>query len=250
LYNKIRRLIRPLTRFARRRRLPLLLGLVIVLVVMHFFAPAQHAFTRPLDMDAEIGIATGTKVTFVSLMPGNYCLNKLATANALDFKQAAPKRVQEPCGYDVAATMTSAADISFRPREVTSQCSVMLAGYIWLREVDRAAQETLGSGLKSVHHAGTYSCRRQRGNGSGAWSEHAFANAWDIMGFQLDDGRVISVLKDWKSGSTKESKSRARFLRKARGAGCRVFRVVLSPDYNEAHRDHFHLDQGPYLSCR
>ena len=212
--------------------------------------PPQHAFTRPLDMDNDIGIATGTKVTFVSLMPGDYCLNKLATADALDFKQAEPKRVQEPCGWDVAATMTKASDISFRPREVTSQCSVMLAGYIWLRDVDKEAQKLLGSGLKSVHHAGTYSCRRQRGNGSGAWSEHAFANAWDIMGFELEDGRVISVLKDWNHKGDPESKKRARFLRKARGVGCRLFRVVLSPDYNEAHRDHFHLDQGPYLSCR
>ena len=230
--------------------MPILVVVSIALTLMHFFAPPQHAFTRPLDMDSSIGIATGTKVTFVSLMPGDYCLNKLGTANALDFKQAKPHRVQEPCGWDVAATMTKASDISFKPREVTSQCSVMLAGYIWLKEVDKDAQDLLGSGLKSVHHAGTYSCRRQRGNGSSAWSEHAFANAWDIMGFELEDGRVISVLKDWDSGSTKESKARARFLRKARGSGCRVFRVVLSPDYNEAHRDHFHLDQGPYLSCR
>ncbi|NNC37001.1 MAG: extensin family protein [Acidimicrobiales bacterium] len=224
--------------------------MLVVFVIMHFFAPPRHAFTRPLDLDADIGLATGTKVTFASLMPGDYCMNKLGTANALEFKQADPKRPKDPCGWDVAATMTQAAEVSFRPREVTAQCSVTLAGYIWLQEVDKSAQKLLGSGLKSVHHAGTYSCRRQRGNGSGAWSEHAFANAWDIMGFQLDDGRVISVLKDWDQGLTNESKARARFLRKARGSACRVFRVVLSPDFNEAHKDHFHLDQGPTLSCR
>jgi len=27
-------------------------------------------------------------------------------------------------------------------------------------------------------------------------------------------------------------------------------RVTLSPDYNAAHRDHFHFDMGPYSSCR
>ena len=236
-------------RLRRRHGLILILAL-IVLVLMHFFAPPQHAFTRPLDMDADIGLATGTKVTLISLAPSSVCLGKLESAQKLDFVQAEPKRIQDPCGWDIATTMTRASDISFRPRDVTSQCSVMMASYIWLRDVDKAAQKLLGSGLKSVHHAGTYSCRRQRGNGSGAWSEHAFANAWDIMGFQLDDGRVISVLKDWDSGVSDESKARARFLRKARGSACRVFRVVLSPDFNEAHKDHFHLDQGPALSCR
>jgi hypothetical protein len=70
------------------------------------------------------------------------------------------------------------------------------------------------------------------------------------MGFQLKDGRVISVLKDWDKKSTDESKARAKFLRVARGSACRVFRVVLSPNFNAAHKDHFHLDQGPTLSCR
>ena len=240
---------RKLLRGSKRKGIALIV-VAVVLTLMHFFAPPQHAFTRPLDMDAGIGLATVTKVTFVSLMPGDYCMNKLGTADALNFSQAAPKRTQEKCWWNVAATMTKAADVTFRPRDVTSQCSVTLAGYIWLQEVDKAAQKLLGSGLKSVHHAGTYSCRRQRGNGSGAWSEHAFANAWDIMGFQLKDGRVISVLKDWDSGATDESRARARFLRKVRGSACRVFRVVLSPDFNEAHKYHFHLDQGPALSCR
>lgn len=155
-----------------------------------------------------------------------------------------------PCGFKVADTMTKIDHAGFRPKEVTGQCPLVLAGYIWLRAVDRQAQKILGSGIKFVHHAGTYSCRRQRGNGSGAWSEHAFANAWDVTGFELEDGRVISVLKDWQGGKGKDAKARRKFLHKARDKACRVFRVVLSPDYNAAHRDHFHLDQGPSLSCR
>ncbi len=37
----------------------------------------------------------------------------------------------------------------------------------------------------------------------------------------------------------------ARFLRAGREAACADFNVVLSPDYNAAHRNHFHLDMGP-----
>jgi len=29
-----------------------------------------------------------------------------------------------------------------------------------------------------------------------------------------------------------------------------MFSVVLSPDYNAAHRNHFHVDVGPWWRCR
>jgi len=35
-----------------------------------------------------------------------------------------------------------------------------------------------------------------------------------------------------------------------RDGACRFFDVVLGPDYNDAHRDHFHLDMGAYRACR
>ena len=126
------------------------------------------------------------------------------------------------------------------------QCPLAVGSYMWLREVNRLATTHFGSELKKVHHVGTYSCRRQNGNSSGQWSEHAFANAWDITGFELEDGRMISVLKDWNGSD----KTRKKFLRGARDKACKIFRVTLSPDYNAAHRDHFHVDMGPSSACR
>ena len=76
------------------------------------------------------------------------------------------------------------------------------------------------------------------GRDDGPWSEHATGNAIDIAGFELKDGRVISILQDWDG-----EEARARFLRVARDEACDLFGTVLSPDYNAAHRDHFHLDQ-------
>ncbi len=201
-------------------------------------------------MEAPIGFATGTKITLIALGPSSTCMSKLDEARHLSYAQAAPKKDGGKCGWNIAATMTKASNTSFRPKQVTGQCPLMLASYIWLKQVDKDARKYLGSGLKKVHHAGTYSCRRQRGNNSGAWSEHAFANAWDVTGFELEDGRVISVLKHWHSDGSKEGRAKAKFLIKSRSSACRLFRVVLSPDYNAAHKDHFHLDQGPSLSCR
>lgn len=226
-----------------------LIGLALLLILIDRFAPPQHVLWKPLDMDAPIGLATGTKLALISFAPSSVCLNTLQSAQKLNYTQAKPTH-DGKCGWKIAATMTQASSITFRPTAVTAQCPLMLASYIWLRDVDRAAQKRLGSGLNKVHHAGTYSCRRQRGNTSGAWSEHAFANAWDITGFELDDGRVISVLKHWDGRKDKDAKTKAKFLRDARKSACRVFRVVLTPDFNAAHKDHFHLDQGPSLSCR
>jgi hypothetical protein len=61
----------------------------------------------------------------------------------------------------------------------------------------------------------------------------------------LADGTRISVLADWDGPPAK-----AAFLRAVRDGACRFFDVVLSPDYNEAHRDHFHFDQGDQSACR
>ena len=54
-----------------------------------------------------------------------------------------------------------------------------------------------------MEHYGSYSCRRLYGRSEGAWSEHASANAVDIAGFRLADGRRVSVLGDWQGGGAR-----------------------------------------------
>ena len=102
-----------------------------------------------------------------------------------------------------------------------------------------AALEHLGSEIVRIEHMGAFNCRRIRGSGSGGWSEHATANAIDISAFVLADGRRISVLEDWEGDAAS-----AAFLKAIRDDACDVFSTVLSPDFNAAHADHFHLDQA------
>jgi hypothetical protein len=71
------------------------------------------------------------------------------------------------------------------------------------------------------------------------------ANALDIAGFVLIDGRRVSVARDWPGDADE-----ARFLRAVHQGACRFFNGVLGPDYNLAHADHLHLDRGPYRICR
>jgi hypothetical protein len=76
-------------------------------------------------------------------------------------------------------------------------------------------------------------------------SQHATANAIDVAAFTLEDGRKISVRRNWH-GNSPES----RFLRSVHDGACRYFRVTLGPAYNAAHADHFHLDRGIFWTCR
>jgi len=149
------------------------------------------------------------------------------------------------CGWDVAREVRQSADIKLAPDAVNMQCPLSIASYLWMREIDEIAKEEFGRSISAIQHFGTYSCRRQNGNNSGQWSEHAFANAWDIAGFKLSNGRVISVKTGWEGKADEK-----RFLRRARKKACKIFNVTLSPDFNAAHADHFHFDMGPTKTCR
>lgn len=108
-----------------------------------------------------------------------------------------------------------------------------------------AAQAVYGQPVSRVDHLGSFACRNVYGRENGRRSQHASADALDIAGFRLADGRAISVLKDWPKDNQD-----ARFLRQVRDGACGLFSVVLSPDYNAAHRNHFHVDVGPWWVCR
>ena len=62
---------------------------------------------------------------------------------------------------------------------------------------------------------------------------------------RLEGGDRISVLKHWKAGGKK-----AEFLRAVHSGACGYFRVALSPNFNAAHKDHFHFDRGSLWTCR
>jgi hypothetical protein len=108
-----------------------------------------------------------------------------------------------------------------------------------------AAQALYGQSVARIDHLGSFACRNVYNRESGALSRHASADALDISGFRLADGRSVSVLKDWP-----KQNQDAQFLRQVRDGACEAFSVVLSPDYNAAHRNHFHVDVGRWSVCR
>ncbi len=115
----------------------------------------------------------------------------------------------------------------------------------WARfGADRAARQILGSPLVQIETMGTYNCRNIAG--TSRRSGHATADAIDISAFVLADGRRISLVNHWTNGTPAER----QFLRTVHASACKRFGMVLGPDYNTAHRDHFHLEETAGSICR
>lgn len=109
--------------------------------------------------------------------------------------------------------------------------------------VDRTARQMLGSRLVRIETFGSYSCRNV--GSSSRRSAHASAQAIDVAAFVLADGRRITVKDGWSLGGVEK-----QFLQRIQASACRRFGTVLGPDYNAAHRDHFHLEHGSGNFCR
>jgi hypothetical protein len=160
--------------------------------------------------------------------------------------RAVPDRALEGgCGLSNAVEVSqSSVGLS---GSFTATCQLTVAWALFERHVLLpAAREHLGQDVVRVTHFGTYACRNINHQAGGRRSEHATANAIDLAGFVLANGQQITVKGDWSGGDRR----REAFLRALRDGACRFFDVVLSPDYNEAHHNHFHFDMGSYRACR
>jgi hypothetical protein len=201
--------------------------------------PEDLPWTR-LDLAQPVGAFTGRKLVGLRQDP-EQCRALLGRAG-IQFEALPPRAAPGRCGYDDAVRLRTdgAVDAAYAPRGLGISCPVAAALALWeWHVVQPAALEHLGRKVARIHHFGSYSCRRVYGRSEGAWSEHSTANAVDIAGFILDDGTRVSVLRDWDGNG-----KRGDFLREVRNGACNLFATVLSPDYNEAHRDHLHLDQA------
>jgi hypothetical protein len=202
----------------------------------------QHNPWAPLDLRDPPGLATHAK--FARLKDDVAECRAVLERSGIAFT-ALPAIGEGACARP---DRTRLADYPLAPDTPAVTCPVAAALEVWRRDsLGPAARQILGSPVARIEHLGAFSCRRMYGGKDGPWSEHATANAIDIAGFTLADGRRISVLRDWK-GEGKE----AQFLRAARDGACASFATVLSPEYNAAHADHLHLDQDGRWSgvCR
>ena len=197
----------------------------------------------PLDLSDPPGWATQRKLAALRSDPQ-------ACRDVLDRSGIAFEAL-EPAGEGqcIRADRVVLNDAPLAPGSPATTCAVAAGFERWLEQaVQPAARALLGAPVGRIEHLGAYSCRRLYGRATGRWSEHAQGNAIDIAAFVLEDGRRIAVLGDWNGDD-----ANAQFLKRVRDGACQSFATVLSPDYNQAHADHLHLDQARYRlggACR
>jgi hypothetical protein len=109
------------------------------------------------------------------------------------------------------------------------------------------ALRTFRSPVVRVTQLGTYSCREIVAY-PGWVSEHSYANAIDLARFVLKNGVAVEVQRDFDFGEDAPKRPAGQFLRaiSRRAFDEDVFSHVLTPFFNAAHRNHFHLDLARY----
>jgi len=212
------------------------------LLFLRNIAP-KDAPWAPLSLEDPIGFATKLKLAALR-NDLTKCPVILGTAQQLRFRAAASDSGTKNC--PLSGTVVIERTMVTYGQEMASTCALAASIYIWEREVVQpAALKHLGAGVARIDTYGTFACRNVYNRENDSRSEHASANALDVAGFRLTDGRRITLVRDWRAKGDS-----AEFLRAVRDGSCKLFNGVLGPEYNAAHEDHFHLDMGPYRVCQ
>lgn len=100
-------------------------------------------------------------------------------------------------------------------------------------------------GVVAVRHIGTYNCRVIAGTNT--LSRHSYGDAIDLFGFEFDDGSYYTLEDHWEHDTTTFATPGGEFLYTAshRWYDGYIWNTILTPNYNAAHDNHFHVDLTP-----
>ncbi len=156
----------------------------------------------------------------------------------------------------VTATMPIVG-IGYRTVGANAAREEMFGDCTIIRSLARAAPVFAAAGVTEVTDYGVYSYRCIGGGAppcTRGISQHASATAIDLAGFTDAADTFYSVEDDWvidpNAEETCEAPSEAgkdRFLHELICAldAADVWNIILTPNYNADHRDHFHVDLTP-----
>jgi len=217
-------------------------GIVIALIyIPNSPLPEEWNPRTPLDMRASFTPVSNWKLK-KQIQNYEYC-QKYLTDLDVQFEVLPPKEVDAFCHIRNQVEVTRLSQAKINP--LRSTCGTALRLALWeYHGLQASAEAQFQTTVSNLTHVGSYSCRKIRtteGEGT-RFSQHATANAIDISGLTLNNGQKLDLISDWETDDG--------FLRDIRDEACRFFRVVLSPDFNALHADHYHMDMGPSRSCR
>ncbi|MET0279254.1 MAG: extensin family protein [Pseudorhodoplanes sp.] len=115
----------------------------------------------------------------------------------------------------------------------TLRCQMAEAIATWVREDLTPATSSLGSAPRSLDNYASYDCRGRNRVAGARLSEHGLANAIDIRGVHLQNGKFAEL--------TDRNLDR-NFREAIRKTVCARFMTVLGPGSDGHHETHIHLD--------
>jgi hypothetical protein len=218
------------------------LALLLLVATGRLDVPARWNPLAALDVRDPPTLVTPLKFWRLERDPA-LCRAALATAGFS--AEPVPDLADGGCGYANAVRVSRtrlALSASF-----VATCPLAVAWAMVERHaVEPAARRHLGREVSAIRHYGTFACRNIYHRAEARLSRHARAEAIDVAGFALADGSATNLAADWNGPDA----GRRAFWRAVRDGACDLFDVVLSPDYNAAHRDHLHLDLNGGRACR
>jgi hypothetical protein len=181
------------------------------------------------------------------------CLIALKNSGA-KFKLWQPKKLKKirgsgtPCKVVKGVILyKGATGLDFQHAKIN--CVFALRLIKFEKILQEEAKKAFGVTVKTILNWGTYQCRNI-GRYKDFPSEHSFANALDIQGFIFKSGKRTTVKRHFiKTNSSKKPTKLSKFWN---SLGQRlynegVFSVVLTPNFDKVHYNHFHLDGARYM---
>jgi hypothetical protein len=150
------------------------------------------------------------------------------------------------------------AGVTFRMHKAAKPNPMLVACELGLRLV-RLAKLAAEQGLDEVIHLGVHNYRPMRNptcikNNNCKLSQHAYATAIDIHAFRVaGSDTVYDTETDWiinkqtgicpgsPQGKADTTLHQMACLMHSR----KLFNIILTPNYNDLHRNHFHVDLTP-----
>lgn len=205
---------------------------------------AGHAITkrpRPIAIPQEFSPPQEAYASFpdqsAASVPPAPSACQLRLANIAMFRPLPMLAGAGECGASDAVLLETVilsdkAKVAVTP-PATLRCTMAEEIAHWIREDVAPAVTKIGAPLVGLDNFDSYECRGRNRVRGATLSEHGRANALDVRGFRLDDGRTIvltdvNVPKDWREA--------------IKATACARFSTVLGPGSDGNHEEHIHLD--------
>ena len=189
----------------------------------------------PLALDDPPGWLTSFKLRRLT---ADQCASLLAEANRRRLIASRPVADSEgSCPLRNVVRVANFGSVQLSSSFLAS-CPLALSSALYIEQQAKPlTRQLMASDLRQIDHLGSFACRNIYHRQQARRSEHATADALDVSGFRLADGRRRRrPAGAGGAGDARPGWRRVLFEQQLRGAD-----NALGPEYNAAHANHFHF---------